>query len=293
MTRHAIRLPLALLFVVATCLQVAAAPANFVWKVTSPAGTSIYLAGSIHLLSADFYPLDPAFEQAFDDSNTLVEELDMTEMLSPASQMTMLSRGMLPAGTTLDSVISADTLKLVSGAIEGLGLPVGPLRQFKPWKLAVTLQGEQWQQLGFDPNLGLDKYFYDKAMLLRKPIQGLETLDFQLSRFDGMSPELQDRMLAETVRELESTKANLTTLSEAWKTGNVAEIERLVVKDIETQPEMYERLIVERNRNWMPKIEALFAASRPSFVIVGAAHLVGSQGLLQLLASKGYTLTQL
>lgn len=269
-----------------------AAAKNFIWKVTSPKGQVLYLAGSVHLLSKDYYPLDPAFENAFDASGTLVEELDMGEMLTPTAQMSMLQRGMLPAGKTLPSMVSEETMAAVTKAITDLGMPIAPLMQFKPWMLAITLQSLAWQKSGFDADLGLDKHFYDKAKAANKKVQGLETLDFQITRFDGMTPALQDQMLRETVTELNTTKESFARLADAWKQGDVGALESQILDDLRSQPEMYQRLLVERNQTWLPTLESL-AGSPPAFVVVGAAHLLGSDGLLQMLQAKGYSIQQL
>ena len=264
---------------------------SFVWKVSSPRGT-IYLAGSVHLLTADYYPLSSAFLSAFAASDLLVEELDMTDMLSTESQMRMLSTGMLPAGQSLERVVSAETFRSVTGKLADLRMPPGPFLQFKPWLLALTLQALEWQKAGFDADLGVDKHLFDMAARANKPVRGLETLAFQISRFDGMSPEMQERMLAETLRELESTKSSFKKIADAWKTGDVQSIEQIVLEDLKSEPMMYERMLVERNRMWLPQIEALFSRPRPALVVVGAAHLVGRDGLLQLLKAKGYTVEQ-
>ncbi len=274
-------------------LPVQAASPNFIWKATSSGGGTVYLVGSVHLLNADYYPLAPAFEDAFKASDLLVEELDMGEMLTADSQMRMLTRGMLPAGQSLDQLVSADTLASVAKALADLGMPLEPLKQFKPWMLAITLQSLASQKAGFEADLGLDKHFYDAARKEGKTIQGLETLDFQLSRFDGMTREVQDRMLAETVKELETTKTTFTKMANAWKQGDAETVEQQVLADLRSEPQMYERLLVERNRAWLPQIEALFARPRPSFVVVGAAHLVGVDGLLAMLRAKGYTVSQM
>lgn len=263
------------------------------WKATSPSHRVVYLVGSVHLLTADYYPLDPAFDDAFKSSDVLVEELDMHEMLGANSQMEMLSRGMLPAGQTIDKVVSAETMDAVVKKFGDLGIPLEPMKQFKPWLLSLILQGFEWQKSGFDADLGLDKHFYDLAIGGGKQIQGLETLAFQLSRFDEMSMDMQDRLLSETLSELETTKSSFTRMADAWKAGDVLTIEQLVLKDLKAEPQMYDRLLVDRNRTWLPKIEALFSRSKPAFVVVGAAHLVGSDGLLQMLKAKGYTIEQL
>ena len=174
-----------------------------------------------------------------------------------------------------------------------LGLPLAPLQLFKPWSLAMTLQGLEWQKAGLDPELGLDKHFYDRAKQTGMAVQGLETLDFQLQQFDGMPMALQERLLASTLKEMATTKDSVGALARAWKEGDAATIEGLAVEDLKTEPAMYQRLLVDHNRNWLPKIEALFSRPTPAFVIVGAAHLVGSDGLLAALRSRGYTVAQM
>jgi uncharacterized protein len=270
----------------------AASGKTFMWKATKGQG-AIYLVGSVHALSQDFYPLAPALEDGFKDSDTLVEEVDMGEMLNPSSQLQVLQRGMLPPGQSLDQLVSPATMALVNKAGADLGPAIDALKRFKPWMLAIALQGLELQKAGFDPQLGLDKHFYDAAQTAGKSVQGLETVDYQLSRFDDMTAEQQDHMLAETLKELDTEIASVTTLAAAWKNGDAPQVERIVLKDLKTDAQMYQRLLVERNRNWMPKIEAFFSRPGRTFVVVGAAHLVGPDGLLQMLRTKGYVVEQL
>ncbi len=278
-----------LLLVVATAAS--AQSRNFLWKATGAKG-ALYLAGSIHMLTADAYPLSPAFDAAYRESDLLVEELDLGAMLAPESQMAMLTRGMLPSGQTLDTVASRETLALVTKHAAALGLPLDPLRRFKPWALALTLLGMAWQKAGFQAELGLDRHFYDRALADRKPIRGLETVDFQISRFDEMSMPDQDKLLQQSLRELETETAAVATLAAAWKAGDAATIERIVLADVKTDPVMYRRLIVERNQMWLPILDTLAQRPTPAFVVVGAAHLVGPDGLLAALRAKGYTVDQ-
>jgi uncharacterized protein YbaP (TraB family) len=261
------------------------------WKVSRGGGV-VYLIGSVHMLTSDFYPLAPALDTAFKDSDLLVEEADLNEMLSPTTQFSMLSKGMLPAGQTIDKVISPATMALVNQHTGGI-LPIEALKQFKPWFLAMTLEAMEWQSAGFDASLGLDKHFFDRAQAEGKTTQGLETTDFQISLFDGMTRDQQERFLAETLKGVDSEKASVAKLTGAWKAGDVATIERLVMADVKSDPVVYDRLLVARNRNWMPKIEALFSRPRHAFVVVGAAHLVGPDGLVSMLKAKGYQVTQL
>lgn len=291
MTRATLRPALLAIVLVLACTALQAAPRNFVFKATGAKGV-IYLAGSVHLLSAKYYPLDPAFDRAFEASTTLVEELDMGEMLTQESQLAMLKRGLLPPGTSITTLLSTETLARAKTVIESLGMPAPPLFQFKPWMLAITLQSLQWQKAGFDADLGLDKHFYDRARLQNKTVKGLETLEFQISRFDEMTPAEQEQMLIETMDELNGDDT-LAAVADAWKEGDVDTVERLAVKELRAQENLYQRLLVQRNMAWLPQIEALISPTTPAFVVVGAAHLVGPDGLLQMLKARGYTVEQL
>lgn len=270
----------------------AAEARTFMWKV-SRGQQIVYLVGSVHLLSQDFYPLNPAMESAFKESDLLVEEVDLAELLSPDAQLSVLTRGMLPAGRSLDQVVSPATFGQVSKRLTNMGMPVEPLKRFKPWALALTLLGIEWQRAGFDPELGLDKHFYDLARSESKPIRGLETADYQISRFDNMTFEQQDKLLAQTLRDIDTETANVTKLAEAWKSGDGAGVERIVLQDLKSDPQMYERLLLERNRAWLPQIEGLFSRRGRTFVVVGAAHVIGPDGLLAMLRAKGYTIEQM
>jgi len=273
--------------------QPLAATHSFLWRASKGQGV-VYLVGSVHMLTADFYPLAPALDAAFKDSDLLVEEADLAEMLSPTTQFSLLQRGMLPAGQTLDKVVSPATIALVNAHASALG-PLGAaeaVKQFKPWFLAMTLEAMEWQKAGFDPLLGLDKHFYDRAQAEGKTVQGLETTEFQISLLDGMTAEQQERFLSETLKDLDKETATIRQLASAWKSGDVAGVERFVLQDLKSDPQVYQRLLVGRNRNWLPKIEALFTRPRPAIVVVGAAHLVGPDGLVSMLKAKGYTLTQ-
>jgi uncharacterized protein YbaP (TraB family) len=270
----------------------AQATRNFLWKV-SGAGSDLYLVGSIHLLTKDYYPLNPALDTAFKDATVLVEEADLAEMEAPTAQFTLLTRGMLPANQSLETVLPPATYAMVAKRITALGLPIEALKRFKPWMLAMTLVEMEWQKAGFDASLGLDRHFYDRARTDGKPVQGLETIEYQLSLFDGMTLEQQGKMLKESLEDLDDERANVVKLTDAWKGGDAAAVERIMLDDMKGDPIMYQRLLVDRNRAWLPKLDTLLANRNRAFVVVGAAHLVGPDGLLAMFRAKGYKVVQL
>jgi uncharacterized protein len=289
----ALRRPAAAIAVALVAASLDAAPArNFLWKATSRSGGTLYLVGSVHLLAKDAYPLNPALETAFKESDLLVEEADLGEM-GVGAQMAFLSRGMLPSSTPLDKVLSPATYALLTKRVADIGVPIEPLKLLKPWMVAQMLEVMQWQKAGYDPELGLDKHFYDLAQAAGKSVQGLETLEFQMSLFDGMTMAEQDHLLAETLKEIDTEQANMAKLMEAWKAGDAPTVERIVLSALRQEPQLYQRLLVDRNKAWVPKLEALFARKGRTFVVVGAAHLVGPDGLISLLRAKGYTVEQM
>jgi uncharacterized protein YbaP (TraB family) len=270
----------------------APAEPSFLWKVTGPAG-SIYLAGSVHLLTRDYYPLSPAMEAAFDDSDLLVEEADLGELDAPAAQFELLTRGLLPGGVSLEEVVAPSTYTLITSRVAGLGMPIEPLMRFKPWMLALTLVQIEWQKAGFEASLGLDRHFYDRAQKDGKAVEALETLDYQISLFDDLTWEQQDRLLAESLENADAERANVRRLVDAWKAGDAAAVEHLLFDELQNDPELSRRLLADRNRNWLPKLDQLMTRRGRAFVVVGAAHLVGPDGLLALFEAMGYKLEQL
>jgi hypothetical protein len=267
-----------------------AAARNFLWKV-SGRQSAIYLVGSVHLLTRDAYPLNAALEASYKDADLLVEEVDIGDMLG--SQFMLLQRGMMPSSQQLDRALSPSTMALLTKKAGDIGLPMDALKQFKPWMIALTIEEMEWQKAGFDPELGLDKHFYDQAKADGKAVEGLETIEYQISRFDEMPMELQDHLLAETLKDIDTEQANMSKLIESWRTGDAAAVERIVLKDLQQEPALYQRLLIERNRNWLPKLDALMTRAGHAMVVVGAAHLVGPDGLLAMLRAKGYKIEQL
>jgi uncharacterized protein len=162
----------------------------------------------------------------------------------------------------------------------------------KPWLVAITLMAPTLQAAGFSPELGVDRHFFDRAKDAGMKRRGLETMAYQLDRFDSLSMPLQEKMLKQTMADLDREVNNIKEMAEAWTFGNVAAIEQLTLATMKDAPELYEKLLVERNHNWIPHVETCLADNAGCFIVVGAAHLVGPDGLPVLLARKGYKVTQ-
>jgi len=264
---------------------------SFLWKVQSGSRV-MFLAGSVHALSKDVYPLSPAFEQAFAASDTLVEEIDLGTAGMLALAPMLLAKAMYQDGRTFDKAVSKETHDLVVAQLKGLPMAAELIRPMKPWMVMLTLSAMQLQQAGLDPSLGLDQHFYDRATAAGKSVIGLETAESQIDRFDTMPESLQEQMLRSTLDEIDAENKEIAATVAAWRRGDAPSIERDVLLGLKKYPAAYQSLIVERNNNWMPQLEKCLARTTPCLVVVGAAHLGGPDGLLTLLQRKGYKIEQ-
>lgn len=271
--------------------QTTAAGKHFLWTVRSDANV-LYLAGSVHALGADAYPLPAVFEKAFEASGTLVEELDLADATSLSAAPLLLAKGLYGDGRTFESAVSKETATMVAQYFKQTGLPMEMIRPMKPWMIMLMLTAFELQKVGLDANLGLDKYFYDKAMAAKKPVIGLETAEFQIDRFDKMPDAVQEQMLRSTLTELDAQSNELKSMIVAWQRGDTATLEKSVRTSFANYPAAYTSLIAKRNRNWLPQLQMCLSRPRPCFVVVGAAHMVGPDGLLALLQQQGYKIEQ-
>jgi len=267
---------------------------SLVWRVDAPSGRSpAYLAGSIHVLTAAHYPLNETMERAFGGARTLVEEVHLDELLSAEGAALLISKGTYTDGRTLENTISKPTYDLIVERLQRNGIPIAAMEHMKPWVIGLTLMALEIQKSGFDPKLGVDRHFFEKAKKAGKEIRALETVAYQIERFDGMPIATQEQMLRASLEDVETQLANVKALADAWAAGDASATERFLLSSLKEAPHAYERLVAERNRNWIPAIDACLQQAQPCFIVVGAAHVVGPDGLVTLLTRKGYRVEQM
>lgn len=265
---------------------------HFVWKVTKQTRTVAWLVGSVHVLTKDIYPLPAVFERAFVESQTLMEEVDLGAASEPATVLTLASKALLADGRTLSTLLDTETLARVETAAAAAGLPMVVVDRMKPWLAAMTLTMPALQRAGFDPRFGLDRHFYDRAKAASRPVRGLETAESQIAALDGLPMPVQIGMLKAVLSDVDTQVAAVADLVVAWRTGNVRALERLLLDEFRESPDVYQRLLVERNRAWIPQIAACTADAAPCFVVVGGAHLVGPDSVVAMLRQAGFTVEQ-
>ena len=232
-------------------------------------------------------------EEAFDAAKKLVFEIDLQSATPEKAQQTTFEKGLFRDGATLQQSISKETYDLTEQRARELGVDLRVMNPLKPWLVALTLTTLKLQKLGFDPAAGVDHYLAERAKRSGKPTGGLESLEFQIGLFDGLSRRDQEMMLRESLTEMDLLDQGIERIIRSWFSGEVAAIEELLLAGMREYPEVHEKIIVERNRRWLPQLEKLLAQGESALVVVGAAHLVGKEGVIELLKQRGYTVEQL
>ena len=265
-----------------------AAPKGLVWKLEGGA-VPIYLVGSFHLLRREDLPYPPSIDAAYADSQQVWFEIPPGQMEDPKVVLKMMTSGMLGADKSLKDVIPADVWKKVR---DWDGDPTMKLAMSKmrPWMAALTITMVEYQKMGADPNLGLEKTIEKKAKADGKETGGFETADFQLGLFSGLTDAQQADMLAETFSELKESKKMISDMLKSWKEGKVDELAKELDAGFKDYPDMKKLLLTDRNESWVEPIEKLAKGTKKTMILVGAGHLCGPGSVIDLLQKKGWKL---
>jgi uncharacterized protein YbaP (TraB family) len=263
----------------------------FLWSARSDKNT-VYILGSVHVLREENYPLDERIEKAYLGSEKIVFEADMEEVSSPEIQMKMLSKGMYRDGSTLRQHISEKTYNLLKLKAQKTGMNMEQFDLLKPWLCAVTLSGLELKRLGFDPSRGIDVHFFTRARQDKKEMVFLESSSYQIDLISGLLEDNQEDLLKQSIKELNVIEEMSADLLNAWLNGDAQRMESIVSISLNEYPGIYDELFVQRNVNWVGRIEKLMSGDEDVLVIVGAGHLVGEKGVLAQLRQRGYSLVQ-
>lgn len=272
------------------CLSAEAA--SPVWAIRG-AHNTVYLAGSIHLLPEAEAALPPGFARAYADSARLVMEIDLGK-LDPAEALgTLLQHGGLSGGTSLREVAGAARYARASAAAAAVGLPGDSLDHEAPWMVALQLTELEYARLGFDPEQGVEQQLLRRALADHKSTAGLESLADEMDVFEALTPDAQLRFLDMVLDDLGETGDETHAVLAAWRRGDAAQLAALLATEYRSFPALYDALVMDRNRHWLPQIERLLRGDENCLVVVGALHLVGKGGLLELLRRDGNAAQQL
>ena len=260
-----------------------------VWRVTSPKGETLYLAGSWHALRERDYPLPVAFKTAFDASSNLAFEISPNDLHNSGKALEVA--GTYPRGDSLKNHISPVTysyLQVTFGTFTNAADP--KFSRYRPWFLVLALESPGVR--GMSSKLGVERHFERSAAAASKPVTGLETLREHIEVFSGLSDRTSEALLLESLAPADNPNSTFATLMNAWRRGDADTLANVTRATLRTLPGMADRLLSNRNRNWIPKIEGFLHSGKIYFVIAGAAHMGGNEGVLPLLKARGYRIEQ-
>lgn len=260
------------------------------WKIEKDGKTS-YLFGSIHLGEKSMYPLSKAVTDAYAATDYLSVEID----LKPGDEIKMLplvQQYGLDMLNPIEKRLSPQGYEIFQQACKVKALPCAKLSVMRGWLLSTTISIMEMQKLGYTEQFGIDKHFLSLAHKSQKPVISLESAELQFKLLGGFEQSVQEFMLIES---LQATNDDYKALFAAWKSGDDDAMLKMFQKGAENPQvkQMYDKIFDQRNFDMVDKIVTHFNEGKSQFVVVGAGHIVGKNGFVDLLQKKGFKATQI
>ena len=262
------------------------------WKLDGETNT-VYLLGSVHLLRADDHPLPTVIDEAYEEAETLVMELDMDDIDPVEAQSLISELGLIQDDRSLSDLMGPEHYAEAEALANSAGIPLTMLGKSEPWLAAITVEQLMLARIGFNPLFGIENHLMEKAAGDNKEIIGLEKIREQLEFLDGMSLESQRALLLQSLKESIDIQKIMDELVHAWRHGDIAFMEDNMLDEMKQYPELYRTIVVDRNLSWLEKIEELLDDDDDYLIVVGALHLIGEDGVPALLTNRGRDVQQL
>jgi uncharacterized protein len=256
-----------------------------------------YLYGTIHIIPKQDFFLSDATKKAFEASQKVTFEINMQEMNNPMALMGIMGKAMMPNGKKLKDLIKEDDYKLVQRKFDSLGLPLKMLERIKPMFLSVMM-GTDGEKISMEDNAANKSTSYEMEFMKmgetqKKDFGGLETIEFQMGIFDSIPYEAQAEMLVKTIKSGGAGDTDLKKMVAMYKNQDIDAMSKMLGSGEESDLAGYEKmLVINRNRNWIP-LMAKSMREKQTFFAVGAGHLGGNLGVVNLLRKDGYTVKAL
>jgi uncharacterized protein YbaP (TraB family) len=269
------------------CLQAAA-----VWKVSNDQH-SLYIGGTIHVLTPKDYPLAKEYDLAYQAADKVIFETDMEAVSSPEFGQKMMDQMMYSDGTTINNVLQPDTYKALAIHLSSRQIPMQAFASHKPSLLAISLTFIELQAMGYTSE-GVDMFFANMAKDQEKEQGWLETPDEQLAFMADLGGDDPNTMIEYTLKDIKKMPEMFAKLHSTWLAGDMQGMADVGITPFKADyPDIYQDLLVTRNNNWLPKIISMLNDQPIEFILVGALHLAGPDSVLAKLKAKGYEIEKL
>ena len=284
---------LAVLCVVLSGLIHNASAHTAVWKITKDSST-IYLGGTIHVLSADDYPLPLAFEQAYSKSSIIYFEVKLDELGSASFLQSLSHQSSYPLGENLREKLSEETWLLFDAFLSDRGLSANSVNHLRPGAIMSTLLSLELTRLGVNAE-GVDHFYHQQSTADKKEIRAFETAEQQVQLIANLGVGEEEEFIRYLIEDLDSLNVTFEQMKNAWLHGDNSLLARAGrLEELKTEdPLTYAALLKKRNAAWLPEIEQMFSTEAVELVLVGALHLAGDDGLLKSLSDRGYKIIQM
>lgn len=262
---------------------------GLLWRVEKAGAAPSYVFGTVHLADKRVTALPEAVRKHFDAAGSFTMEVspDQSNVMALAARMVYLD------GRDLPGAIGEELFRKLAPLVANLGLPAEMVRLFRPWAMVMLLQMPQQQ-----PEDVLDFVLQRMATQQGKSLGYLETVDEQVAAFEGLSEEEQVVLLKHTVETYHELKAQTEKLLQAYLQRDLGLMWQLGEAEVAQRPELKSvkqafdrRLLFDRNTRMVSRMQPQLKAGA-AFIAVGALHLYGEKGVLNLLARDGYRLTR-
>jgi len=268
---------------------------SLLYEVRSPTAT-VYVMGSIHLAKPELYPLDKMINKAYAQSDVLVLELDPSSDQSVREmKKAMEGLGRYPSGHTIQTELSSRTYNRLQRYLDKVKIPLQEVEVLRPWVIVLHLSMVEMTRLGYSPELGLDQHFLGLAKADKKSIIELETAKEQMALLSKEDKTFQDKLLFYTLESMHEIEPMLNEMFHYWKIGDAKAFDKIMSLPLNDDPslaDIYDDIIIKRNYTMAQKIEGFLQTKKTYFVVVGAGHVVGEEGIVSLLKKSGYKLKQ-
>jgi uncharacterized protein len=257
-----------------------------VWKI-SKSGNHLFIGGTIHVLTQSDYPLPKIFETAYDNSKILVLETDIQKFSTSEYQHTILEKTIYKDEQNITQFLKSDVIHSLKTYLWQRDIPMESLIKLKPGMLSIFLTVIELQRIGLN-GTGVDEFFNLKAIKEEKKIKHLETVDDQLEFIATMGIGNENAFIEYFLNDLKNLSKTFKSMKKAWRNGDNAQLQIVALEPWKNHfPKIYNSLLVERNNNWIPQIEEMLSTDEVEFILFGAAHLVGEDGIIEKLKASG------
>ncbi len=281
-------------------------PKSVLWEISGKDIKPSYIFGTMHLMPKDDFLIDVPTKKSFEAAEQVVFEIDMKQMENPMELMGMMGKMMMPSDTTIKDLISDADYTLLKNRFDSIGLPFEMMQSMKPMWLSAMIDGMGSGKLDMTGGASADETskstmsyeveFNKLAKAENKKTSGLETIDFQIGLFDSIPLKIQADMLVASLKSKNDGKDEMKEMVKIYLDKDIEKMSRMLSENNSSKDNAmtpYEAMLLNnRNANWIAKMEKLMH-EKSNFIAVGAAHLGGPKGVLNLLKQKGYTIKAL